>query len=111
VLTKIDIPTEITSLRSQLPQLRFPVANAKELLAQLTKPNYTVLGKAVTPAVGVSHVPATLFPIQSQADLEDKYSATVAKRAARRKITVTGYKPPVKAPVLPVRTVTPEKPA
>jgi hypothetical protein len=99
----IDVPTQITAVSAQLPQLKFPIANAQSLLTQLGSRTFTFLGKSVTAAVGVSHIPSTLFPIQSLADLESKMSSTIATRAQLRGITVTG----IKLPITPVKTITP----
>jgi len=109
MVKQIDVPTQITAVKAQLPGLKFPIANAQSLLTQLQGRTYTFMGKAVTASVGVSHIPATLFPFSSAADLESKISSTIATRAQKKGITVTGFKLPVK-PVIPVIPVTPVKP-
>jgi hypothetical protein len=108
VAAPVNIPSEMKSITSQLPQLRFPIADSKTLLSQVSgKPKYTVFGRTVTPAKGVSHVPASWFPIKDQADFESKATAKLAKQAVKRGLTITGYTLPTK----PVKPISPTKPA
>jgi hypothetical protein len=69
---------EMEEIHAQLPAtLRFPIASAADLLAQLPQGRYTFRGKPIGRSKGVSRIPANLFPIASQSDFDSKISSLI----------------------------------
>ena len=70
-----DADKAVSQITALLPPLKFPIANAAELLAQTSNKTYTVNGKALNWNSAVALMPASDFPLASQADFDTKTSA------------------------------------
>jgi hypothetical protein len=69
---------ELAEIHAQLPAtLKFPIANAGELVAQIPPGRYTFRKKAINVSKGVDRIPAELFPITSLADFDHKVSRVI----------------------------------
>ena len=78
--TVVDIDEELTNLRQQLPELRFPIRAREELLEQVGDKAYSFRGGDVRPKDIVHRVPERLFPIESREDFEAKIGHLIATR-------------------------------
>lgn len=79
---KVDVQAELASLRRQLPNLKFPIGNAKELVKAVSAHgrHVTFQGGVVDVEKIMERVPSNIFPITSQNDFEGKVGALMASR-------------------------------
>ena len=70
---QIDVQAELTGLRRQLPELKFPIASPDELLDLVgSSRRYRFRGGSVRPGEIVKRIPPEMFPIESQVDFNRK---------------------------------------
>ncbi|MGW1952199.1 hypothetical protein ACWCPI_05445 [Streptomyces sp. NPDC001920] len=78
---QVDAVKELKQLRTELPQIQYPVQN-RSALAQKIGPNkvFRVMGRYHRVADAVSAVTDDMFPITSQGDLERKIAYLMQNR-------------------------------
>jgi hypothetical protein len=96
----VDIPGEAKRLRAQMPELRFPIRNRGELARALAGRTYRFQGGKVDLRWAFGQVPDTLFPIESDADMDRKLRQLIASRPL-----ITGH-----GPAAPAHPVPPDVP-
>jgi hypothetical protein len=76
-----DVPAELTGLKKQLPPLRYPIANADDLLkAVAPRTSIRFQGVTVQPASMRRYLVPELFPIQNEADFDRKVGHLITSR-------------------------------
>jgi hypothetical protein len=78
---KVDTPRVLENIRGQMPEMKYPVPNAKEFLKRLgPERTHRFLGVEVDPKELLQRVPADFFPLRSQRDFEQKVIHLLATR-------------------------------
>lgn len=76
-----DVPTELESLKKQLPKLSYPISDAKALLKMVgPKKAYKFQGIAILPEQMVHYIPSHFFPIRSEEDFDKKVAQLMLTR-------------------------------
>jgi len=96
VATQIDITKALATVKTGMPTLTFPIADAAGLLKQVQGKTFTgpILGHPVKASSGVKHIPKSMFPFKSQADFDTKVQTLIAHRATKKGFTTIGLPPP-----------------
>jgi hypothetical protein len=70
---QVNIPKELETIRHQLPEMRFPIENAGELVRMLgSRHRYKFQGRDVYPEEIIKRIPAEFFPVASKREFESK---------------------------------------
>lgn len=77
----VDIPQELTSIKRQLPTLKYPIASPDEFLKMIgTQQRYRFQGQEVDTEEMVKRIPDDYFPIQSEDDFDLKVARLMLSR-------------------------------
>jgi hypothetical protein len=97
-MANIDVAKSLATVRTQVPALKYPIANAQSLLAQLQGKTFTgpLKGKTISASSAVKHISAKSFPIASDADFDNKVSSLISHHATKKGFTPINI-PPKKA--------------
>jgi hypothetical protein len=100
--TQVDVSKAVATIKTGLPNLTYPIANAQALLKQIQGKTFTgpLKGKQISASEGVKHIPASSFPITSAADFDAKTSSLITNHATKK-----GF-----SPINPIREISPIKP-
>lgn len=79
---QVDVPAELGSLKKALPDLKFPIETADEMLSQVKERQATIRfrGQVMDPEVVVKEAPPGFFPIRSQDEFDQKVAQAMRDR-------------------------------
>jgi hypothetical protein len=100
--TQVDVSKAVETIKTRLPNLTYPIANAQALLKQIQGKTFNgpLKGKKISASEGVKHIPASSFPITSASDFDAKTSKLITSHATKK-----GF-----SPINPIKRISPIKP-
>lgn len=90
MIKEINVPQAVASIKAQLPALKYPIANATDLLKQISGRTVTgpLKGKSIRVEDGIKHFASKHFPVASDADFTAKISSLLQSHARKKGVSV-----------------------
>lgn len=79
----VNILEETESIKKQLPELKYPIANEEALLRALKQKKFRFMNRELTADAAAKRLPPETFPIRSQQDFHDKIPWLIYTMATR----------------------------